>query len=275
MPPEQIDPELPWGYWLRVQSVRGAPVFVDDQTGEQWRTLRSAFWKGRLGMQADDKEPPPEHLELVHAVLATRARRAYVQEPEEVADLFSGSRLFRGIIYDWMFAAGLLGRSGDPGIETLVTPEGWSALAMLHATRPYSMRQRRPSGMTVRDLLEVGLGPEEREERLARVERTAMTWDVCFMRQMDAGRPSVILTRRGDGPVPLKQTVWALAFETELARDNFFEWICFRMDRWDAWSEIAGNSSAKELTHKLLSVMASSLQPHRPEAPPMMQADYR
>jgi hypothetical protein len=39
----------------------------------------------------------------------------------------------------------------------------------------------------------------------------------------------------------VEETVWALVFETELARDNVFEWICFRMDRWEAWSEIAGS----------------------------------
>ncbi len=275
MAPDDIDHELPWGYWLRAQSFNGHPGFVDEKTGERWRTLRSAFWKARLGMQSSDKEPPPEHLELLHAVLASRARRGYIHEPEDVADLFDGSRLFRGIFLNWMHAEGLLGDPGNPHVEAYVTAEGWSALAMLHATRPYSVRKRRPSGMTVRDLLEVGLGPEEREERLARVEKTVISWDAAFVRQMDAGRHSVILSQRGKGPVPTKQTAWSLAFETEHARDNFYEWICFRMDRWEAWGDIAGYHGAKELTHKLLSVMASALHPHRPEQPPMMTQDYR
>lgn len=271
MRPEHIDHELPWGYWLRAQTIEGRPVFVDEETGARWHTLRSALWCGRLGMQEIGQEPPPPQLELVHAVLATRARRENIHASEEIADLFEGSPLFRAMLLNWLTSAALLVSNDHPYSEIKLTPEGWSVLGMLHATRPDSVRARRPSGMTIRDLVEVGLGPEEREERLARVEKVATSWNAAFLRQMDAGKHSVILSVRGTGPVPTKQTVWALAFETELARDNFYEWICFRMDRWEAWSEFASRYNSRELTHKLLSVMASALHPHAPTEPPKMR----
>jgi hypothetical protein len=268
---DDIDAELPWGYWLRVQSSNGQPTFVDDETGAAWRSVRSAFWHGRLGMPDNGREPPPEHLELMHAMLAARARRASISDKEECGDVFQGSSVFRSFYLKWLIAAGLIGGGGNPLGETSLTAEGWSVLAMLHATRPYATRQSRPSGMTVLQLTELGLGPEERHARLARVEAVATSWEAAFLRQQDAGRPSVILSLRGKGPVPVKQTVWALAFETEEQRDSFYEWLSFRMDRWPAWAEFASEYGSRELTHKLLSVMASALEPHQPQAPPLMK----
>ncbi|SOB80680.1 hypothetical protein SAMN06297144_1185 [Sphingomonas guangdongensis] len=269
---EHIDHELPWGYWLRAQLVDGKPMLVDDETGERWATLRQAFWCGRLGMPDGFNAPPDAQLELLHAVLALRARRGTIDSREERSDLFEGSWLFRANFLDWLGGVGILTAPPDVYHKAELTPEGWSALAMLHATRPDAVKTRRPSGMTVQDLVSLGLGPDPREERLAEVERVVAGWDAAFLRQVDAGRHSVVLVERGRGPVPTRQTVWALAFAAERERDDFYEWLCVRLDRWHAWSEHASSYNSRELTHKLLVVLASSLQPSGIDRPAMVEA---
>lgn len=272
MQTEDIDPELPWGHWLAIRTSGRERVYVDEATGEQWRTLRSALWHGRLGMPPNDgREPPPEHIELIHAVLAARARRPRILEAEEAGDLFHGSVLFRSHHLEWLAGHGLIvGRT--VANDARLSDEGRSVLLMLHSTRPHSTRGSRPSGATVQQLEGLGAGCEEREVRLARVERISSTWDAAFMRREAEDRLSVVLETRREGPE--RTAAWELAVNTRGQRDNLYEWLCFRMDRWPAWAGMATADGSDALTRKLLATMAAALQPHVPHSPPKMRENW-
>lgn len=263
-----IDPELPWGNWFRIESSATGPVYIDDATGERWPSLRSALWFGRFGMPGHGDDPAPELLELVHAVLAATVRRepAYRQQ---LADLFDGDRLFHRMFHLWLGSTGLgVPAQNGQGIGAL-TPEGWSVLRMLTATRPYDVRRDRPSAATIAMLCELGRGPEEREVRFRRLEQEAVHWDAAFLRRDEGGRPGIVLSKRGDGPVPVHQTVWTLSFLTADQRDGFYEWLCLHLDRWQAWADLASGYGSTKLTHRLLKVLAASFSEGKDRVQPM------
>lgn len=263
-----IDPELPWGHWYRVDHGASGLVYVDDATGATSPSLRSALWHDRLGMPGVNADPSPDLLELVHAVLAATARR----EPsyrEQLADLFDGNRLFHRLFHLWLGSAGLAVATKDgEGVGDL-TPEGWSVLHLLTATRPYDVRRERPSAATIAMLGELGLGPEDRMLRFERLEREALRWDAAFLRRDEGGRSGVVLAKRGEGPVPVMHTVWSLTFPTDGQRDDFYDWLCLRLDRWQAWGDLASEYGSTKLTHKLLGVLAASISEGRDQAPPV------
>jgi hypothetical protein len=253
------DPELPWGNWLRMEMGKDAkPVFVDDETGRSWPSLRSALWTGRLRMNLYNREPSSELLETMHAVLAATVRRSPTFR-EQATDLFQGNQLYLRLFHLWLESNDLVGLDTDGHGANGLTSEGWSVLHMLMATRPYDVRQERPSGATISALCELGLGPEDREERLARVEKEASRWEASFLRRHEAGKPSIVLSKRGDGLVPVFQIVWTLRMETVEQRDRFYEWLCLRLDRWEAWGQKASEYGAADLTMHLLQVAAAAL----------------
>jgi hypothetical protein len=166
-----IDPELPWGCWLRIQPRDYfKAVFIDDLTGEEWPTIREAFWRGRLRMPLRNDKVPEDQMEFLHGVLSQIARR-YASSGERSADTFHGSGQFCDWYFAWLHNQGLIDE-----FKGHLTAEGWAVLHMLMATRPQPVRQDRPGRATVRQLTEVGLGPEEREARLGRVEQMASDW---------------------------------------------------------------------------------------------------
>lgn len=253
-----IDPALPWGCWLRIERIGANDLYVDDETGLTYASLRAALWNGRLRMPDYNREPPSDLLEVVHAVLAASARRQPMPE-EEATDLFEGSLLFRKLFHLWLSTTGLV-VPGENGHDVRdLTAEGWAVLRLLDATRPYDVRRNRPSAATVQALVELGLGPEDREARLSRLEREAARWDAAFLRRSQGADHSIILSKRGDTPVPVGRTVWSLSFPTERRRDVFYDWLCLRLDRWQAWSDLADAYGSEKLTHHLLAVMASAL----------------
>lgn len=40
---------------------------------------------------------------------------------------------------------------------------------------------------------------------------------------------------------------------------RFFEWLCFRLDRWKGWCDMAQNYGSDNLTHHLLQVSTAAL----------------
>ena len=107
MTPRVFDPELPWGNWLRGEHIDGETVFVDEETGERWASLRAAFWNGRLGMSNYNREPPHELLETMHAVLVATVRRKPTFY-EQAHDLFESSRLYLCLFHLWLAKEGLI-----------------------------------------------------------------------------------------------------------------------------------------------------------------------
>ncbi len=55
------------------------------------------------------------------------------------------------------------------------------------------------------------------------------------------------------------QTTWSLRFDTDEQRDEFYEWLCVRLDRWPAWAKLADGHPHLELTQHLLMVMTAAL----------------
>lgn len=254
--PRAVDPELPWGVWLHVRpKTNGLASFLDEATGREWRTIREAFWCGRLGMPLEHDRLPEERLEFLHGFLSQWARRPS-NSFERTTDMFAGNHQFSKWYLDWLQAQELI----DTDRDKALTAEGWAVLHMLMATRPQEVRQHRPGRATVLELTEVGLGPEEREARLRRVEQVSAGWDVAFRRSQIGAFPSVILVQRGSGPVPVLQTTWTLQCDSADQRDAFYEWLCVRLDRWPHWVELAKSHLGRELTHHLLVVMAASLE---------------
>lgn len=254
----RIDPNMPWGCWLRIEKVDEGWRYVDDETGAKWSSVRAAFCTEQLGLRFTHGQPSAALLETVHAVLATVARRR-VEDRELVTDLFLGSMTFAGFLRLFLVGAGLIRLDVDGRDIVGLTKVGRAALQMLIATRPHSARQSPPTHATIADLAELGMGPEGREDRLARLEAEAVGWDVAFLRRDQAGRPTVILSMRGSGPMQNMQTVWSLAFATGDERDRLYEWLCHRLDRWPDWAELASEFGSQKLTHRLLGVMAASL----------------
>lgn len=254
----KIDPNMPWGCWLRIEKVDAGWRYVDDETGATWSSVRAAFCTEQLGLRFSHGQPSAALLETVHAVLALAARRP-VDDRELVTDLFLGSTTFAGFLRLFLVGVGLIKLDEDGRVIVGLTRVGRAALQMLIATRPHSARQSPPTHATIADLAELGMGPEGREDRLARLETDAVAWDVAFLRRDQAGRPTVILSVRGSGPMQNMQTVWSLAFATGDERDRFYEWLCHRLDRWPDWAELASEFGSQKLTHRLLGVMAASL----------------
>lgn len=140
----RMDCELPWGNWLRMEMNQDAkPVFIDDETGERWPSLRSALWSGQLRMNLYNREPSSELLETMHAVLAATVRRSPTVR-EHATDLFQRSKMYMRMFHLWLESNDLVGLGTDgPGANGL-TSEGWSVLHMLMATRPYDVRENVP-----------------------------------------------------------------------------------------------------------------------------------
>lgn len=253
-----IDPELPWGCWMRIETRGNCPVFVDDASGTTWPTIRSAFWTGRLGMPECNGGPPAELLERLHAVLAAVVRRT-PSAREQVADLFEGSAAYRKNFHLWLASVGLVTLDAHGHGANALTAEGLSVLLMLSATRPYDVREERPSAATINLLSHLGLGTHDRDQRFDELEMAARQWHAAFLRREEGGSPSIILSMRARGPMPALQTVWSLPFDTKEQRDDFYEWLCLRLDRWRDWADLASSYGSQKLTHKLLAVLATSL----------------
>lgn len=252
-----IDPQLPWGYWFRIEYRERKDVFIDGD-GREFATLREAFWRGRLDMPPVNGGPPSDQLELMHAVLAFRIR-SRGSGNELANDLFGGNLLVHNVYLDWLANVGLLCRNYDERRPSGATDEGHSVLLMLDATRPHSTRRMRPSAPSIAFLAGLAEDTVVGEARRQRVEAAAAEWDVAFFRRPIGAKAGIVLQRRGDGPVPVMQTIWSVVFETVRLRDAFYDWICSRVDRWAAWSQISRYREGSELTQHLLVVLAGSL----------------
>lgn len=251
-----IDPQLPWGYWLRLEYRGGKDVFI-DRDGREFPSIREAFWCGHLRMSKINDQPPKVQLELMHAVLAFKIRN---QDPQQelANELFACNNLVKDCYLDWLANIGLLVRDNDEPNIRGVSPEGQSALMMLDATRPTGTRGMRPSVPSIAFL--AGLADDAAgEERRQRVEAAAVEWDVAFLRRRLGRDAGIILQRRGSGLVPVLQTTWSMTFESPSLRDQFYDWLCSRVDRWDAWSKIGHYSESTRLTQHLLVVLAGAL----------------
>jgi len=252
-----VDPQLPFGFWLIIENDGRKDEFV-DRDGRRYATIREAFWTGRLNLPLINDQPAPDQLELMHSVLAFRIR-SRASSNELANDLFGANHLVHNVYLDWLANIGLLARDYDERNPGGVTAEGHSVLLMLDATRPYSVRRERPGAPSIGFL--AGLAEESiaGEARRQRIEAAAAEWDVAFVRREIGSNAAIVLLKRGDGRVPVLETVWSATFPTRRLRDAFYDWICSRADRWVDWSKVSRSIGGSELTQHLLVVLAGSL----------------
>ena len=258
LPPE-IDHELPWGYWLRLERLGDrSDLFVDPDGGE-WNSLRDAFWFGRLGMPAADVGPHHDILEIMLVVLMNLCRGSS-SELELTFDAFGGNQAAGRLFGLWMRSIGLIHPKSPGGLGFGgVTPEGRSALLMLGATRPQAVRAMRPSSVSVRTLATLGMGPADGEARMREVEEGSVAWPTAFQRRDVGKRFAIVLVKRDvDAPVPVARTAWSQTFTAQRDRDALYEWICRRIDRWEAWGDLAWGDGGAKLTSHLLSLVLLS-----------------
>lgn len=276
--PRKIDPELPWGYWLRMIDTPRGTRFV-DKAGKQWTSIRDVFWCSRLNFRPAGEPFKAEVLELLLSVLVSKARD---DDDDRSDELYGNNQLFKTTFELWLEREGLFGSAngrtsssregaslewsvaaGMPryrmASEIGLTAEGLSVALMLGATRPQSVRAMRPTHLSVRKLLNLGIGPHPAEARMREVEVATANLPACFRRREIGGKHAIVLEKRDvEAPVPVIRTVWTQTFIDERSRNDLFEWLCKYLDRWESWATLAWGDSGSALTSHLLSLVVSS-----------------
>ena len=255
---ERRNPALPWGYWLHADGAASAQPLVDEQ-GRRFKTVREAFWIGRLGMP--NSLNMEEHLERLTAYLAVISRRV-VHVDENAHDLFAGEQDFERFYRTWVYSQGLTG--GDPPFGSGISTEGHSALVMLASTRLSQVRGI-PLGSDAIATLAPSKGSDvETAAWLNLVEAVSAKLPFRFARQELWGKPAVALIGDGLGEVvPLRRTLWMQSFSDNQARDRFHVWLARRIDRWESWGKMAYARGAPVLTQHLLAMVMTA--PDDPE----------
>lgn len=246
--------DLPWGWWLTAD----ASGFVDGD-GRRWRSVRDAFWQGRLGFP--DIHVAPEQHELLLRVLTSLDRRL-VGVGEARIDLFTDMMFWRFYLC-WLVSVGFTRVGEGPfgtAFEAGLTDEGRSVMLMLQATREPAW-----GDLPFPDIVEAvrtagrGAASQARESELRAFEVQAAHLPWLFARERVARLFVVTLTGIAvESRMPTRRVVWSLSFEDEVVRDDFFGWLAERVERWEDWGSIAYRSGASELTGHLLALTMAS-----------------
>lgn len=262
--PQDVDPQLPWGYWMELRDTRQGTRVVDGE-GREWPSMRDAFWFGRLGMVHKVQHQRDGILELMHATLTRYARCGCNPHLHgDSRDLFWHFGMWDGADYHtmfnaWLAAEGLLAPPDDTW-STRLTDEGWSVLRMLDATRPNAVRGIRPDTPSLETLLALTrTGDEDRETWRREIEEAGTRWPAAFVRRTVGGSSTIVLVHHLAHGTPARRTVWAMPFRVEQARDAVFDWLADRIDQWPAFAELAHERGGSGLNHKLLELMATDL----------------
>lgn len=268
MPYEDIrNPDLPWGYWLTVRDVPGLDGPIVDEHGAAWKSIREAFWIGRMRMsaRADDAD---EQLERMTAALTALDRRS-VNPREAALDIFDGEQLFRDFYRSWL-AGHELSVIGPTG-GTDLTTEGRAVLLMLTATR--SMRPGPlpfgPDAIMGTPMPDVSR--ERREIWFAEIGRFGARLP-CRFERVSIGDSFAILLH-GDGfghRMPVRRVIWSQAFLDVETRDRLFYWLAVRVDRWAHWGQRAWEEGAAAFTQYLLELVATGLPGAGTSGAPML-----
>lgn len=244
------NPELPWGYWLHADGVGNSQPLVDEQ-GRRWDTVREAFWVGRLGMPKS--LTMEENLERLMAHLAIISRRVVAVE-ENAHDLFKGETDYERFYRVWVYSQRLTG--GTPPFGTGISAEGHAALVMLASTRPSQVRGISVGADAVATLAPSKASAVEIAAWLDRVEAMSARLPYRFERRELWGKPTVAMVGDGLGEVvPLRRTLWMQSFSDNPSRDQFHVWLAERLDRWEAWGEMAYHRGAPVFTQHLLAMV--------------------
>jgi hypothetical protein len=234
---EQRYADLPWGYWLRQDS---AVEGLLDEQGRVWPSLRAYLWCDRLKIRTSAIYPVEMGCEVLLTVLHALMNRMVGFE-EAVVDLFGGSWLNQRHYFAWLEAQDLLdGRS--------VTIEGRAIARMLTATRHHDAPDLAPLDFATLQgwsSLDRGTTRSKREQVMAAQEAIGRSLRYCFIREPIIRRPAIKLLGHGLGEhILLTRVLWSMTFPDDYARDRMFCWLAHRLDRWQAWGEMAAEQSA-------------------------------
>lgn len=243
------NPNLPWGYWcIATEGQHG----ITDETGQHWNSLREYLWCDRLGMVRGSAREFDQQCELLLAVLAAIARRV-VHVEERVVEFFGGSWEVTRHYACWLEAQGLV----ETGFSGGITPEGHAILVMLASTRGAGAAPI-PIGLPViapQRGYDWGATRDERERVIAANMTFTRGLPNRFERTELGDEFGIRLMGLPEGPnVPLARVLWALSFEDGHARDRFFVWAINRLDRWQAWADIARRNGAQALSEHFLAL---------------------
>ena len=244
-------PDLPWGYWLTsIGEEAGEPPLVDED-GNQWPSVRRAFWEGRLGLPYYHPRLMNDCLEFLLTYLAIKDGR-FVQREERIQDIFQGETHPEQWFEAFLEGAGITkGSVGGP------TSEGDAVLLMLIATRSHE-DAKEGEGL---DWIEATRGLARGQEREAAAdmveerEQAASRMAHRFATDTIDGKPVIkLIGLHVTTEIPIRSTLWTMSWETgdAYARDRFYLWLLKRIDRWDVWSEMVTGKGTRALTEHLM-----------------------
>ena len=248
---------LAWGHWMRTVKTPHHGIVIIDEHNQEWRSVRSAFWCGRLNMSADSDRIVDESLELMLAVLISKGGRT-VPFGEDVDGLFDGGdRFYRHFIY-WLQATNLLGKASGGPFGAGTTAEGASVVRMLIATRPPEL-----ANIPVGPSAIAAFGPQDASNECNRTGfevggGAVSDFPYAIVRERRFRRHMVsLLYRNPEDGVPMARTIWSTTCADQASRDRLHKWLHDRMHRWSQWGEIARRSGAHALSQHLIAAIAA------------------
>lgn len=249
------DPDLPWGYWLRVKPQVGG---VFDETDRPWSSVRDALWESRLGF---DKRAVRPHeydaqFDMMHAVLAAHGREQSPSIYELAREVMGDEGGFGASHYiAWLVSQRLLAVDGEAAmfrsVTVRLTDEGLAVMRMIRATRPPAAT----SAPRIKGRSEMAAPSDPPDGANPHIDLGELRYVVeCEDVGHDA---AVVLIDRhpNAGRMPTQETIWSLTFARRDERDAFFAWMLARSDRWEAWGEMAQDEGRLQ-AHLLASMFA-------------------
>ena len=258
---------LPWGYWLEATGDPNKRRALRDEEGRYWSSVREYLWCDRLNMKAPNNiETMHDQLEFLLAVLVAMERRIVPIE-EAVDDLFHSWEQAR-FYGDWLSSLGIGVPMNDRDIFDHVPTEGQAIVVMLASTRRSAdvpLAIGLPTLDAHRGLDPAALTPEH-DAAIAELEAFADRLDFRFSCTRIGREYAIKLVGDALGPnVPLRRTLWTLAFNDRYARDRFYLWLHHRVDRWNDWGQLAHRKGARALSERLLQLQFSDQIINQPE----------
>lgn len=246
-------PDLPWGYWLTsAGDVHGEPPLVDEE-GNHWRSVREAFWSGRLGLPDFHYRWADAVLGFMMSYLAIYDSR-FVDGHERVRDIFHGDGHLEQFFAAYMVAAGLMHRQHE------LTGEGRAVLLMLIATRSFeeSEDELGLDWISANRALVSRADREKAADQVREREIVASRMRNRFAADQINGCPVIKLVRfKITNEIPLRSTIWSMSWDDgdRHARDRFYLWLLERIDRWDAWARLVEKHGTRALTEHLMKLV--------------------
>lgn len=172
-------------------------------------------------------------------------------------DLFDGAWHAADHYLHWLRGQRLYYQAPPSGSQGPLSAEGRAILVMLASTRS-PKHASLPIGLEwvrMRQGSNRGEGDARLANLIAEHEAFADKLPYRFLRRQLGQRHGIVLIGDNLGPIiPVRRTLWSLTFPDRFARDRFYLWLLSRIDRWNAWAEVARRGDARALSDRLLTM---------------------